>query len=58
MSMTKLRPLAPGDPARADAILVAAKKAADRYRDYRKAAERAALIAEITGRPLAFLAIT
>jgi hypothetical protein len=28
MSMTKLRPLAPGDQARADAILAAAKKAA------------------------------
>src|ERR1700731_3498037 len=37
MSMTKLRPLAPGDQARADAILAAAKKAAERYRDYRKA---------------------
>ena len=37
MSMTELRPLQPGDQARADAILAAAKKAADRYRDYRKA---------------------
>ena len=37
MSMTKLRPLAPGDQARADAIVAAAKKAAERYRDYRKA---------------------
>jgi len=37
MSMTKLRPLAPGDQARADALLAAAKKAAERYRDYRKA---------------------
>jgi len=37
MSMTKLRPLRPGDQARADAIVAAAKKAAQRYRDYRKA---------------------
>jgi hypothetical protein len=37
MSMTKPRPLQPGDQARADAILAAAKKAAERYRDYRKA---------------------
>jgi hypothetical protein len=37
MSVTKLRPLAPGDQARADAILASAKKAAERYRDYRKA---------------------
>src|SRR6202035_3226085 len=37
MSMTKSRPLQPGDQARADAILAAAKKAAERYRDYRKA---------------------
>jgi hypothetical protein len=37
MSMTKLRPLQPGDQARANAILAAAKKAAERYRDYRKA---------------------
>jgi hypothetical protein len=37
MSMTKLRPLQPGDQARADAIVAAAKKAAERYGDYRKA---------------------
>ncbi len=37
MGTTKLRPLRPGDQARADAILTAAKKAAERYRDYRKA---------------------
>src|ERR1700730_11472295 len=37
MSTTKLRPLGPGDQSRADAILAAAKKAAERYRDYRKA---------------------
>jgi hypothetical protein len=37
MSMTKLRPVQPGDQARADAIVAAAKKAAERYRDYRKA---------------------
>src|ERR1700752_2540910 len=37
MGMTKLRPPQPGDQARADAILAAAKKAAERYRDYRKA---------------------
>ena len=37
MSMTKLRPRQPGDQARADAIVAAAKKAAERYRDYRKA---------------------
>ena len=37
MGMTKLRPPRPGDQARADAILAAAKKAAERYRDYRKA---------------------
>jgi hypothetical protein len=37
MSMTNLRPLQPGDQARADAIVAAAKKAAERYRDYRKA---------------------
>jgi hypothetical protein len=37
MSMTKPRPLRPGDQARADTILAAAKKAAERYRDYRKA---------------------
>src|ERR1700737_4445445 len=37
MTMTKLRPPRPGDQARADAIVAAAKKAAERYRDYRKA---------------------
>jgi hypothetical protein len=37
MSMTNLRPLQPGDQARADAIVAAAKKVADRYLDYRKA---------------------
>jgi hypothetical protein len=37
MAMTKLRPLRPGDQARADAIVAAAKKVAERYRDYRKA---------------------
>jgi hypothetical protein len=37
MSMTKLRPLRPGDQAHADAIVAAAKKAAERYSDYRKA---------------------
>jgi hypothetical protein len=37
MSMTRLRPLRPGDQARADAIVTAAKKAAEQYRDYRKA---------------------
>jgi hypothetical protein len=37
MGMTKLRSAQPGDQARADAILAAAKKAAERYRDYRKA---------------------
>jgi hypothetical protein len=37
MGMTKLRPPRSGDRARADAILAAAKKAAERYRDYRKA---------------------
>jgi hypothetical protein len=34
MIMTKLRPLQPGDKARAAAILVAARAAAERYRDY------------------------
>ena len=34
MSMTKLRPLQPGDKARADAVAAAAKKAAEHYRDY------------------------
>jgi hypothetical protein len=37
ISMTKLRPVQPGDQARADAIVAAAKRAAERYRDYRKA---------------------
>ena len=37
MSMTNLRPLQPGDQARANAIVAAAKKVADRYLDYRKA---------------------
>jgi hypothetical protein len=37
MGMTKLRPPQPGDQARADIILAAAKKAAQRYRDFRKA---------------------
>ena len=37
MSMTKLRPVRSGDQARADAIVAAAKKAAERYRDYRQA---------------------
>jgi len=37
MSMTKSRSLQPGDQARADAILAAAKKAAERYCDCRKA---------------------
>jgi hypothetical protein len=37
MTMTTLRPLQPGDQARADAIVTAARKAADRYVDYRKA---------------------
>src|SRR5258708_37039819 len=34
MSMTKLRPLQPGDQARADALVAGGKKAAGRYRDY------------------------
>jgi hypothetical protein len=37
MAMTKLRSLQPGDQTRADAILAAAKKVAERYRDYHKA---------------------
>ena len=37
MGMTKLRPLQPGDQARANAIVAAAKKAAERYCDYRRA---------------------
>jgi hypothetical protein len=35
MSMSKLRPLQPDDKARADAVVAAARKAAERYRDYR-----------------------
>lgn len=37
MAMTNLRPVRPGDQERADAIIVAARKAAEPYRDYRKA---------------------
>ena len=37
MTMTALRPVQPGDKARADAIVAAARKAADNYTDYRKA---------------------
>jgi hypothetical protein len=37
MKMTTLKPEQPGDKARADAIVVAAKGAAERYLDYRKA---------------------
>jgi len=37
MAMTKPRPLEPGDTARTEIILAAAKKVAERYRDYRKA---------------------
>lgn len=37
MTMTDLRPIQPGDQARADAILVAARKFADQYTDYHKA---------------------
>jgi hypothetical protein len=37
MSMTVLRPIQPGDQARADAIVMAARKFADQYKDYRKA---------------------
>jgi hypothetical protein len=37
MRMTALRPMQPGDQARADAIVAAARKFADRYTDYRKA---------------------
>src|SRR5258707_13411410 len=37
MSITKLRPVRPGDQARGDAIVAAAKKTAERDRDYRKA---------------------
>jgi hypothetical protein len=37
MAMTKLRPFQAGDKVRAEAILAAAKKFAEPYRDYRKA---------------------
>ncbi len=37
MEMTALRPLQPGDKQRADAIVAAARKAAEPYMDYRKA---------------------
>jgi len=37
MDMTPLRPLKPGDKQRAAAIVAAARKAADSYKDYRKA---------------------
>jgi hypothetical protein len=37
MEMTALRPVQPGDRQRAAAIVVAARKAADPYKDYRKA---------------------
>ena len=37
MDMTSLRPLQPGDKQRAAAIVEAARKAADPYKDYRKA---------------------
>ena len=37
MTMTKLRPIAPGDQARADAIQAAARKVMDRYTDSNKA---------------------
>jgi hypothetical protein len=37
MAMTKLHPLEAGDNARAETILIAARKFAERYRDYRKA---------------------
>jgi len=37
MTMTALRPAQPGDRQRADAIVAAARKAADQYTDYRKA---------------------
>ncbi|HLJ79822.1 MAG TPA: hypothetical protein VKT75_20570 [Acidobacteriaceae bacterium] len=39
MHMTALRPLEPGDQARADAVAAAAKQAMEPYRDYRKALE-------------------
>jgi hypothetical protein len=37
MTMTELRPMQPGDQARADATVAAARKVADQYTDYRKA---------------------
>jgi hypothetical protein len=37
MTMTTLRPVQPGDQARADAIVAAARRTADQYTDYRKA---------------------
>src|ERR1700709_2521826 len=37
MQMTDLRPLQPGDKSRGAAIVVAARKAAGPYKDYRKA---------------------
>ena len=37
MTMTPLRPVQPGDQARADAIVVAARASADRYTDYKTA---------------------
>jgi hypothetical protein len=37
MTMTELRPLQPGDKERSDAIVMAARKFADGYTDYRKA---------------------
>jgi hypothetical protein len=37
MTMTKLRPLAPGDREKADAVVAAARKAMAPYTDYRKA---------------------
>jgi len=37
MTMTELRPVQPGDQARADAIVAAARTFADQYTDYRKA---------------------
>jgi hypothetical protein len=39
MDMTSLRPLQPGDKQRAAAIVAAARKAAEPYKDYRKALE-------------------
>ena len=39
MTMTKLRPIEPGDQARADAVQAAAKKVMDQYTDYHKALE-------------------